>query len=125
MVNQPAKSRHGCLLAYLIFVIIANSGVALFYLFGLALKEFFAGIATWALLLLCILSFLNVVCAVALLRWKKWGFWGFCGISLAALIINIILDVGIVYIFTGLIGIAFLYGVLQIGKENKGWPQLS
>jgi hypothetical protein len=24
----------------------------------------------------------------------------------------------------GLVGIAILYGVLQIGKKNKEWPQL-
>jgi hypothetical protein len=26
--------------------------------------------------------------------------------------------------FVGLVGIAMLYGVLHIGKENKGWSQL-
>ena len=124
MADQPAKSRHGCLLAYLIVVIIANAAIALLYLVGMAFKELFSSVDTRALLLLGILSFFNVVCAIALLRWKKWGFWGFCGTSLVALIMNIILGVGILYIIAGLFGVLFLYSVLQIGKNNKGWPQL-
>jgi hypothetical protein len=41
-----------------------------------------------------------------------------------AIIINLALGLGIFQSAVGLIGIAVLYGVLQIGKENKGWPQL-
>jgi hypothetical protein len=66
----------------------------------------------------------NVLCAVALLRWKKWGFWGFVASAVAIFIVNLSIGLGPSSVLGGAVGVAVLYGVLQIGKENKGWPQL-
>jgi len=63
------------------------------------------------------------VCAVAVLQWKKWGFWGFCASAVASLVVNLWLGVGM-GIVGAVIGVLLLYGVLHIGKENKGWPRL-
>jgi hypothetical protein len=110
------KQRHGCLTAYLIFAIIVNSGVALYYVFeGLAVFVIGA--------ILIIVGIFNIVCFIALFKWKKWGFWGFVASAIVALCLNLYIGFGLES-FLGLIGIAVLYGVLQIGKENKGWPQL-
>ena len=119
------KSRHGCLTAWLVLMIVANSGSGLFYLLrGHTVRQSLPSAPGWAIPVLIIFSFFNLVCAIALFQWKKWGFWGFCFSSVVALGINLSAGLGIGMSLAGLIGIAFLYGVLQIGKENKGWPQL-
>ncbi|MBX3179188.1 MAG: hypothetical protein KF886_17675 [Candidatus Hydrogenedentes bacterium] len=105
------KGRHGCLTAWLAFVIVANSATAFTYgLYGATILTFFA---------LC-----NVIFAIALFRWKKWGFWGFCVTAAVAAVINLYIGVGIGPIIGGLAGVAILYGLLQIGDSNKGWSQL-
>jgi hypothetical protein len=110
------KQRHGCLTALLVVMIVANSAVALYYVFE--------GLAVFILgAILIIGAIFNVVCVIALLKWKKWGFWGCVASSIIALCLNLYMGLGPLS-FLGLIGIAVLYGVLQIGKENKGWPQL-
>jgi hypothetical protein len=110
------KQRHGCLTAYLIFAIIVNSAVALYYVFeGLAVFVIGA--------ILIIVGIFNIICFIALFKWKKWGFWGFVASAIVALCLNLYIGFG-PESFLGPIGITVLYGVLQIGKENKGWPQL-
>ena len=122
---EGSKSRHGCLTALLVVMIIASSLSALMYLFGSEIiRRTYPDAAGWTFTLLIILSLFNIVCAIALLQWKKWGFWGFCASSIVALFINISIGLGIGYVLSGLIGVVLLYAVLHIGKENKGWPQL-
>jgi hypothetical protein len=119
------KNRHGCLTAFLIFIIIVNSLTALIYLIGgNAVIQALPNIPSWALIVMGILAVFNLVCAIALFKWKKWGFWGFFFSSIIALFLNISIGFGIGQSLIGLLGIAILYGVLHIGKDNKGWPQL-
>jgi hypothetical protein len=120
-----AKQRHGCLTAWLVLMIVANSAVALMYLLGSsALRRSLPNAPGWAFPVLIAIGVLNVVFAVALLQWKKWGFWGFCATAVAALFVNLSIGLGVGQSLIGLVGIAILYGVLQIGSANKGWPQL-
>ena len=120
-----AKSRHGCLTAWLVLMIIANSATALTYLLGRgAIQGQLPDTPGWAFPVLTVFSFFNLACAIALFKWKKWGFWGFCASSVVALIVNLSIGLGIGTTLGGLVGVALLYGVLQIGKENKGWSQL-
>jgi len=110
------KQRHGCLTAYLIFAIIVNSAVALWYLFG--------GLVVYSIgAIFVILEIFAVVCVIALFKWKKWGFWGLVGSTIVGLFLNFYIGLGPESLL-GLIGIGVLYGVLHIGEENKGWPQL-
>jgi len=119
------KQRHGCLTAWLVFMIVANSAAGLLYLLGSpAMKQALPGAASWAFPVMGILGLFNLVCAVALLKWRKWGFWGVVGSSAAALLVNMSMGIGIGMSVAGMVGIALLYGVLQIGGENRGWPQL-
>ena len=119
------KSRHGCLPAWLVLVIVANSATGLMYLLGSdAIRKTIPDAPGWAFPVLIVFSVFNLVCAIALFQWKKWGFWGFCVSSVVALIVNLAIGLGIGSALGGLIGAAITYGVLQIGKENKGWPQL-
>jgi cytochrome bd-type quinol oxidase subunit 2 len=127
------KKRHGCLTAWLILMIVANSTIALGYcligvdrsMYFIKLKESYPNAPDWTFPLLALLSLINLACSIALFKWKKWGFWGFCVTSVIVLIIN--LSVGVKLFpssLGGLFGIVLLYGVLHIGKEDKGWPQL-
>jgi hypothetical protein len=106
-------------------MIIVNSGVFLLCLFDTeSLRRNSSNPSDWAFLLLMVAGIVNVVCAVALLRWKKWGFWGFIASSIAVLVVNLSVGLGVASVFGGVVGIAVLYGVLQIGKEKNGWSQL-
>ncbi len=55
---------------------------------------------------------------------KKWGYWGFAVSSIVAFSVNLASGLGVGQSLLGLLGLALLYGVLQIGKENAGWSQL-
>lgn len=121
-VNEGQKKRHGCLTAYLIFMLIANAGVSLVYLSQGSTIEQNANLPSWAVPTLALFGIFNLVCAIALFKWKKWGFYGFVGSALIVTVINYICGLGVQ--LGGFIGIAILYGVLQIGKKNKGWNQL-
>jgi hypothetical protein len=123
--SKAPKERHGCLTTYLVFMIIVNSGVSLIYLFGSGwVRRNGPNAPDWAFWLLALTGLVNVLCAVALLRWKKWGFWGFVVSAIAIFIVNLSIGLGPSSGLGGAIGVALLYGVLQIGKERKGWPQL-
>jgi hypothetical protein len=119
------KQRHGCLTAWLVLMIIANSLTAIIYLLATGgATTRLSALPIWALGLLAVGSLFNVICAIALLRWKIWGFWGFLGVAALALVVNVTLGLNIVQIVLGLVGVGVLYGVLQIGGEKKGWDQL-
>ncbi len=121
-----AKKRHGCLSAFLIFLLAGNAAAAFTYLF---FSEYVRGTLpqspAWTVPVLGLLSICNCVFAAALFFMKKWGFLGFVFSSIAALMINLVwLDIGFWRSLSGLIGVVVLYGVLHIGKENQGWRQL-
>lgn len=117
------KRRHECLTAWLGLVIIYNFAL-LRLLFESAIRQYRPDLPWWALPASAVLSMFDIVCVIALLMWKKWGFWGICGLNVVALIVNLLLDWEPYSAMGRLLGVAILYGVLQIGKENKGWPQL-
>lgn len=121
------KQRHGCLAAWLILMIIVDSLTAQFYLFELfdsgAIRREVPSARGW-FPILAFLAILNVFFAIRLLSWKKQAFFGFVGTSIGAFIVNLAIGLDITVAALGLAGVAILYGVLHIGKENKGWPQL-
>ncbi|OGS51933.1 MAG: hypothetical protein A3J79_12200 [Elusimicrobia bacterium RIFOXYB2_FULL_62_6] len=123
---QPAieKQRHGCLTAWLILMLIANSVFALVYIFGAQALKLRAAMPDWAFPVLALGSLVNAACAVALFWWKKWGFYAFCVTSVIALGVNLSTGMSVSQIIVGLLGVLFLYGVLHIGGARKGWNQL-
>jgi hypothetical protein len=126
------RRRHGCLTAWLIFMLVANSLLAVaLVLTGVlsnTLNEAAAQQGTpvlpgWAIFVSIGILLFNIVCAIALLNWKKWGFYGFLGSTVASFVINLALGVPIAQSIGGFIGVAILYGLLNLGEE-KAWPRL-
>lgn len=121
------KQRHGCVTAWLILMIIANSLFAIIYLFAseMITDNLPGDVSTQLIIFLGILGIANVGFAVLILQWKKLGFWGFMVTSIGTLIININIGIGIGQSVLGLVGIAVLYGILQIKKDSvTTWENL-
>jgi hypothetical protein len=108
-------------------MIIANSGVALLYLFGgeMVSRALPEDVSPNILYLLALAGILNVVFAILLFQWKRWGFYGFILSGLAGFIINMYIGLGAGSSLGGLLGIAVLYGILQI-KQNgvSAWDNM-
>ena len=124
---METKQRHGCVTAWLILMIVANSISALTYLFmGDTISRNLGGsIPRPIMFLMAILGIANLIFAIMLLQWKKWAFWAFIGTSLAAFVLNMTLGLGIGPSLLGLVGIALLYGILQIKANGKtAWENL-
>jgi len=117
---QP-KRRHGCLTTWLIIIILANIISAI--VVASVASSVSSNIPGWLIPAEIVFGVWAVVCAIALFMWKKWGFWGFFVGAVAGMIANIASG-DYVYAVTPFISVAILYGVLNIGKDNKGWPQL-
>jgi hypothetical protein len=113
--------RHGCLLTYLIFMIVVNSIIVVTYgAMAIRAMPTPANIFPGLVYIMGLAGILNIVFAVALLAWKKWGFYGFCASAAIIFVINLVIGINPIMAFVGLIGPAILYGVLQIGGDRKG-----
>ncbi len=126
--SNNQKQRHGCLTAWLILMIIANSIVAISYIFGgkIIAQNFPGGISNSILIILAIIGIANVVFSILLFKWMKIGFWGFLATSFITLGINLSIGISIWNSLLGLLGVIILYGVLQIKKGNvSAWDNLN
>ena len=123
---SPAKKRHGCLTAWLVLMVIADVFAAIA---GFAMSAFApAAVAKtgppWAMPAMGVLCLLQLVCVIGLFMWKKWGFYGLVVLGVASAVINSIEGRWVSGVVGAIVGLAILYLVLQIGKDDKGWPQL-
>lgn len=132
--NQPPAGRHGCLTAWLIFLMVVNGLFAVSFLFAgksiLHQAAPTAGTAASAAVYAPgILSAINVGLAVAVFQYKKWGFWGFIGVAVSAFAVNLLLGAGPIAaslgLVGGIVGVAILYALLNIGDDStRAWPRL-
>jgi hypothetical protein len=123
--DQPPTSRHGCLTAWLILMLIANAATAITTPLSVAnMAQASLQVNSTAIAVIVICAIANLIFAIALFRWMKWGFWGVCVTSVVALITNLSIGLGIGPSLVGLIGIGLLYWVLNMGEANKAWPRL-
>lgn len=120
--NQSTPKRHGCVTAWLVFMLILNSLTALVYAFR---SMSFTNISSTVLLSLIITGILNTVFAIMLLKWKKSAFYGFGITAVFIFILNINIGISVTKSLMGLLGFAILYCILQI-KENgvSAWNYL-
>lgn len=122
-----SKQRHGCVTAWLILMIIFNSLISVLYLFASdKITENLPGnVSNILVILLGLVGISNVIFAVLLFQWKKIGFWGFVLTSVAAFGLNLSIGLGVYQSFLGFVGIAILYGILHLKKENvTTWESL-
>lgn len=122
--SPPQKSRHGCLTAYLLFLIVTNALAAILLLIGLSKANNPDGHPIgWKLIYIGLTS-LSLVAALGLWRWRRWGFWlyGFCALLILAL--EVMAGADRVHILGSVAVLAVLCGVLQIGGGRRGWTQL-
>ncbi|MCB0403117.1 MAG: hypothetical protein KDD41_13600 [Flavobacteriales bacterium] len=121
------KQRHGCVTAWLILMIVANSISAVMYLLAgdMIARGLPGSVSTSTLVILGIIGGANVMFAIMLMQWKKMGFWGYAGSSIVILFINLSIGLGIGQSVMGLVGIGILYGILQIKKNGESaWEHL-
>jgi len=124
---MEVKKRHGCVTAWLILMIIANSFTAITYLFmgDTVLENLPSTVSKSMLVVLAILGIANLSFAILLFKWKKWAFWGFMGSALVTLSINLSIGLSLGQSLIGLLGIVLLYAVLQIKQDGKtAWENL-
>ena len=124
------KERHGCVTAWLVFMIITNAGLAVYYFFftdmvldGLSYMDIYPPKST--ILLLGGMTIINVILALMLLSWKKWAFWSFGVMSIIAFVVNLSIGLPIAQSIMGLFSILILFAILQI-KENgvSAWDNM-
>lgn len=115
-----ARSRGGCLTAFLVAMMIINPLVAILYLAaGSAIAKNLPDAPTWAMPVLGIFCIVNLAGAIALWRWKRWGFYAFVVSTIVALVVNIIIGLPAHQIIAGPVGVIILYGLVR-----RVWDQL-
>ena len=114
--------RHGCLTAWLVFALIAQTltiGInSLGYPFVHRTLPAFTPLAAGLLVLAGLGS---IVCIVALFRWQRWGFYGIAIITVLVGVLNLSLGINPGRVLPGLLGIGILYWVLNMGGSRSAW----
>lgn len=121
------KQRHGCLTAWLIYLIIAYSFSTIFYFFKTdeISKVLEYKISENMILLRGSLGILGVIFSIMLLKWVKLGFWGIFIISILLFAAQLVNDDNIMSPFFILLCLIILYALLQLKKSNvSGWDNL-
>ena len=121
------KQRHGCLTAWLIYLIIAYSIVSITYFFNTDEISEISPYKTSKNILLIYgsLGILSIVFCILLFKWVRLGFWGILITSIIVLITQIINGHGIFQPLIGLFSIIVLYALLQLKKGNvSSWNNL-
>ncbi|MGV9003836.1 hypothetical protein [Flavobacterium sp.] len=121
------KKRHGCLTAWLIFMMIGNALSSLIYfIISPKLLEPQGIVMTKEqMILLGFLGIINLAFCVGLWYWKKWAFYGFAISGSMMFLTNLNLGTDLVSASLGLVGVLLLFSLLQMKKgEKSGWEQL-
>ena len=121
------KQRHGCLTAWLIYLIIAYSFNAIFYFFKTEEMSKIAqyNISENMMLLYGSLAILGVIFSIMLLKWIKLGFWGILIISIILFVIQLLNSDRVMSPIFILLCLVILYALLQFKKANvTGWNNL-
>jgi len=106
-------------------MLAVNSLTFIFYvLSGAKAAAAFPNAPSWFPYILAMGCAFNVVLTIFIFRWKKWAFYAFCASAGVIFFVNLSIGVPLFGAVLGLVGPALLYGVLQIGDANKGWPPL-
>ena len=104
--TERPESRGGCLTAFLVFALIANAFVSVFYVNSL-IQGTMNGQPLppqWAIVLLTIGGAVNVASSIAVWKWKRWGVYSFFAMATVALGVNLAIGVPAFSLVMGLLG---------------------
>ncbi len=120
VIGVLLKTRHGCLTTLLVALLLFNAAAGCFEAAVVAWGTGRSKSVNAVFVGICVV---NITCIIALFRWKKWGFWGLCATS--AIVFTAFAAAGVVFdallVVSGLVP---LYYALNLGAQNKAWPQL-
>ena len=119
-------ARHGCLTAWLILTIAANSLFSLVYvLIYILMPDKIPNVPFISIVVLVVICIANAYFSFMLLSWKKNGFYGSIITSVIILIVNINDGLSIGKSLIGVLGVLILYVLLKIKKDGvAGWDYL-
>jgi len=107
-VEVNAKSdvtRGGCLTTFLVFMMIVNAALAVFYLLSSdAVAEQVPQLSQGVVLLLGAAALLNVILAVLVWQWRRAGVVGSVAVALVVFPLNIFVGLPILQSMAGLLG---------------------
>lgn len=121
------KQRHGCLTAWLIYLMLSYSIVSMGLFFGsdIIVQKFQYIESENLLLIVASIAILNVLFILMLLKWFKLGFWGLLSTSTLLFIIQIMNCNNLLTPIITAIVILIMYGLLKLKKRNvSGWDNL-
>jgi hypothetical protein len=116
---EAEKSRGGCLVVFLIVMMVANAAVALIYALALLRGPETLAVPTWALLLFMALGVVNFVAAIAIWRWRRLGVYTFCALAPVVFLVNIAIHAAPLAALAGFLGPLIL--ILLVWRK---WPQM-
>ncbi|PWF45500.1 hypothetical protein [Massilia glaciei] len=113
--GERPDSRGGCLTAFLLLALLMNSGVAIAYIVSIVRGSMFGSALppVGIVVFLCVAALVNVACSIAIWKWYRWGVYGFLAMALAALCVNIYLDIDYKSILFGLLGPVILAALVR------------
>jgi hypothetical protein len=120
---KPHRQMHGCLTTWLWLIIGMNIIGAVATLVMPSLEDL-PDLPGWYLPVSTAATVFVIIFAVALLKWKAWGFWGLVALEGISVLINIAASGNYWAIPGGLMGVAILVMLLNMGGENKAWNNL-
>ncbi|TPG41708.1 hypothetical protein [Flavobacterium pectinovorum] len=121
------KERHGCLTAWLIYLIIAYSFSTILYFFKTDEMSKIAQyqISENMMLIHGSLGLLGILFSIMLFKWVKLGFWGIFSISIILFVLQLLNSNRIMSPIFIVICLVILFALLQIKKGNvSGWNNL-
>lgn len=121
------KQRHGCLTAWLIYLVLVYSFSTIFYFFKTdeIFKVLGYKISENMILIRGSLGIFGVIFSIMLLKWVKLGFWGILIISILLFIVQLLNSDRIMSPFFISLCLIILYALLQLKKSNvTGWDNL-
>src|SRR6476660_8617526 len=112
------KQRHGCLTAWLIYLLFAYfiSAVVYFFPTNEIIENSQIINSENERLILGSFAILGIGFTFMIFKWVKLGFWGILGMSLCLAVVHVIFGQGIVASFFVIFCVAILFALLQIKK---------
>lgn len=121
------RRRHGCLAIWLLVLALWNLALILTYT-GCNIAQWVGDTGEpfgWYYPIMIGLAVLSLIFVMALFGWRKWGFWGLIVVNAVKLILEVSVGSGDFMVLAGIVAtMLILFAVLNMGRENKGWPQL-